>query len=351
MIELKQLSKIYPSKSADLVALHAIDLSVAKGQICGVIGKSGAGKSTLIRCVNLLERPTSGEVYVNGQALTQLKPAALRHARQQMGMVFQHFNLLSTRTVFENVALPLELLGYDAQRIRMTVMPLVERVGLSARIHAYPSELSGGQKQRVAIARALATQPSVLLCDEMTSALDPQTTASILALLKSIQQEFDLSVLLITHEMDVIKAVADQVVVLDEGRIIEHASVLDLFKHPQTAQAKELVHASLAPHLPVAIQQVLRSAGSDRSFPIVQLFFAGKLVGEPIIHDMIRACHVSIDIIEAKVENLCSETIGMMVLSLDGNPSEQQKAQAFLESKGIQVEVLGYVELDDWAFN
>ena len=229
MIELRQLNKTYPSKTGPFTALTNINLTVKPGEIFGVIGKSGAGKSSLIRCVNLLERPTSGSVNIDGHDLTKLSPKKLRQIRGQIGMIFQHFNLLNNRTVLDNVALPLELTGKDRITIRKEVLPLLELVGLSDKQRAYPSQLSGGQKQRVAIARALSTRPKVLLCDEMTSALDPKTTRSILELIQSINQQFKLSILLITHEMNVIKTIADRVAVLDHGRIIEESDVFLIY--------------------------------------------------------------------------------------------------------------------------
>jgi D-methionine transport system ATP-binding protein len=241
MIELHNISKIYSGKFDDIYALKNINLSVAPGEIVGVIGKSGAGKSTLIRCVNLLERPTSGLVKINGVELTTLSPSQLRHERHQIGMIFQHFNLFATRTVFDNVAFPLHLLKKESNEIDAIVYPLLEKVGLGDRDDAYPHQLSGGQKQRVAIARALATRPKVLLCDEMTSALDPHTTEDILGLIRQINRELNLSILCITHEMSVIKSIADRVAVIDQGEIIECENVVELFKNPKTVMTKQLI--------------------------------------------------------------------------------------------------------------
>src|SRR3990167_2053464 len=221
MIKLTNVNKIYLGKSGHLQALKNVNLHVAPGEVVGVIGKSGAGKSTLIRCVNLLERPTSGSVRVDGIELTQLNPAALRDVRHQIGMIFQHFNLLSTANVYDNVAFPLRLQKKSSTEIDQTVLSLLEKVNLIDRRFSFPQQLSGGQKQRVAIARALATKPKVLLCDEMTSALDPETTDDILQLLRSLNQELQFSILCITHEMSVIKFIADRVAVIDSGEIVE----------------------------------------------------------------------------------------------------------------------------------
>jgi len=351
MIEIKNVTKSYVAKNGTVHAVSNINLTVAPGEICGVIGKSGAGKSTLIRCVNLLERPTEGRVLIAGQDLTAMSAKELRAARHKIGMVFQHFNLLNTRTVYENIAFPLELLGYTSQEIEKTVTPLIELTELTTRKNAYPSQLSGGQKQRVAIARALATKPKVLLCDEMTSALDPQTTESILQLVRSIHKELQLSTLLITHEMEVIKMIADRVVVLDEGRVVENTDVLSLFKNPQSEVARKLVQSTLKPLLPPHLQAAMQLEPMPGGFTIVKLFFAGKLVGEPIIHDLIRQHAVSVDIILANVEYLCNETIGTMVLSLDGSVETIQQSIRFLQSKDLNVEVLGYVRANDWSLS
>ncbi|HLB55791.1 MAG TPA: ATP-binding cassette domain-containing protein [Coxiellaceae bacterium] len=245
MIELYNINKIYSNQSGKIHALNNINLSVAPGEIVGVIGKSGAGKSTLIRCVNLLEKPTSGFVRVNNIELTTLNAAQLRQARHQIGMIFQHFNLLATRNVFDNVAFPLTLLKKSKKEINKIVSTLLEKVGLSDKRNVFPHHLSGGQKQRVAIARALATNPKVLLCDEMTSALDLETTYDILKLIRNINQDLGLSILCITHEMSVIKAIADRVAVIDQGEIIECATAVDLFKNPQTEITKRLIQLEM----------------------------------------------------------------------------------------------------------
>lgn len=240
MIELRNVDKSYCTQNGLIHALRNINLTVSPGEIFGVIGKSGAGKSTLARCVNLLERPDSGSVIVNGQELMTLSKKQLRLARRNIGMVFQHFNLLNTRTVYQNVAFPLQLLKMDRAAIKARIMPLLELTGLDRHLKTYPSQLSGGQKQRVAIARALATQPKVLLCDEMTSALDSETTAAILQLIKEVKVKFNLSILLITHEMLVIKSLADRVAVIDHGEIVEQGTIKNIFQYPKTNVAKVL---------------------------------------------------------------------------------------------------------------
>lgn len=344
VIEIAHLNKIYQIKKHTLHALKDIKLNVSAGEIVGVIGKSGAGKSTLIRCVNLLERPTSGSVRINGVDLMTLNAYALRQARHQIGMVFQHFNLLETRTIFKNVAFPLELLKKTKKEIESTVMPLLERVGLHAHCHHYPRQLSGGQKQRVAIARALATRPRVLLCDEMTSALDPETTEDILKLLQEINQEFQLSILYITHEMQVIKSIADRVAVIDDGEIIECESIVDLFKNPKTSIAKRFTESVLKAKLPAALQTRLKKTASEKSQVILMLTFFGGATLSPIINEFMQHASVKASILEAHIEHLRHELIGSMLLCVSLENTTLDKIKSFLNEKDVQVEVVGYVD-------
>jgi len=352
MIKLENIYKEYQTRRGTLQALHDVNLEVARGEIVGVIGRSGAGKSTLIRCANLLERPTSGRVFVNDKELTALSAKALREARHSIGMIFQQFNLLATRTVAQNIAFPLQLLGVSNTDIRARVDELLELTGLVERRQGYPSQLSGGQKQRVAIARALATNPQVLLCDEMTSALDPETTRSVLQLIKQVNEAYGISVLFITHEMEVVKMIADRVAVIEDGQIIELSSVVQLFKNPQTPMARSLVQHELIPNLPPNLVKALQPEPINGGFAIVQMLFSGNVAGEPIINDLVRQCpEVSVDILQANLEYLRQETIGMMVLSLFGDLEEQQRALQFIENKDLKVEVLGYVASNAWAIN
>ena len=323
-------------------------MRIAVGEICGVIGKSGAGKSTLIRCVNMLEHPTSGQVIVDGKDLTQLNDGQLREVRHNIGMVFQHFNLLSSRTVFDNIALPLELIGESKQAIRERVLPLIKMVELEGREKANPSQLSGGQKQRVAIARALATHPKVLLCDEMTSSLDPETTRSILKLIKKINEELNLTIMLITHEMDVIKSIADHVTLLDNGKIIEQADVVSIFKNPQTDVAKSFVQATFKLELPKKLKRKIQTQPIKDGHLIIRLVFMGHATAEPIIDDLVRHHKVRINIIQANVEFLRHEIVGMMVVSLQGSEAEIASAKQYLHEQGTEIEELGYVAGDDW---
>src|SRR3990167_4364708 len=344
MIELHNLNKIYPGKFDDFHALKNINLSVAPGEIVGVIGKSGAGKSTLIRCVNLLERPTSGSVKINQVELMALTPEQLRKERHEIGMIFQHFNLFSTRTVFDNVAFPLTLLKKSNDEIDTIVLPLLERVGLKNHAENYPNQLSGGQKQRVAIARALATNPKVLLCDEMTSALDPHTTEDILMLIRQINRELNLSILCITHEMSVIKAIADRVAVIDHGEIVECAPVIDIFKNPKKSITKRLIQSVSKFLLPVELQSQLHFEPMMDDWVILRLTFVGHATLEPVINEFIRESKAVISILQANIEQLRSELMGRMIIAFELKRHQLANVCNFLQKKGLQVEVMGYVD-------
>ena len=274
MIKLNNITKIFTLPDKKLTALDNVSLHVPKGQICGVIGASGAGKSTLIRCVNLLERPTHGAVIIDDVDLTQLSDAELVKTRRQIGMIFQHFNLLTSRTVFENVALPLELENKSKAEIQEKTTALLALVGLSDKHNVYPANLSGGQKQRVAIARALASDPKVLLCDEATSALDPATTQSILKLLKEINRTLGITILLITHEMEVVKRICDQVAVIDKGRLIEQGTVSEIFSNPKTELAQEFISSTFHITLPEEYLENLSDTPKHaKSYPIIKFEF------------------------------------------------------------------------------
>lgn len=343
MIHLQNISKTFHTKAGIVQALSNINLHVAEGEICGVIGRSGAGKSTLIRCVNLLERPTAGKVFVDGHDLLTLDKRSLRNARHQIGMVFQHFNLLASRTVYRNVAFQLELLGQTKQQISQAVEPLLELTGLSDKRDMYPRQLSGGQKQRVAIARALVTQPKVLLCDEMTSALDPETTRSILSLIKQINSEFNLSILLITHEMQVVKNISDHVAVIDGGCIVENSNVIRLFQNPQSDVARQFVKGDLDEQVPDTLRKQLQQTPLEDGKMVVQIAFIGKTATQPVIEDLINHSKVHVNIMQANLEFLRNETIGVMTVSLQGKNGDCAEALAYLRKLGVGVEVLGYV--------
>ena len=347
MIELIGLNKVYGSGEDAVHALRDVSLSVPQGKIVGVIGASGAGKSTLIRCVNLLERPTTGQVIVDGQDLTRLSGSELTLARRQIGMIFQHFNLLSSRTVSGNIAFPLELAGWDQTRIDQRVNELLTLVGLEPRAQAYPSELSGGQKQRVAIARALAPSPKVLLCDEATSALDPQTTHSILELLKEINQKLGLTILLITHEMDVVKRICDDVAIISDGMLIEHGDVAWFFSHAKTELARDFIRSTI--HLPVPDEYQARMSAerSEGSYPLVKLGFTGNTVNSPLISEASRRFGIDISILSADIEYAGGVKFGFLLAELFGNAEQCDATLAFFNEHHIQLEVLGYVRSHD----
>lgn len=343
MITLENISKYYISRGRSIPALRDINLHTPTGEIFGIIGKSGAGKSTLIRCVNLLERPTTGRVLVAGQDLTQLSAKELRAARRKMGMIFQHFNLLASRTVYDNIALPLELTGLSRKQINTEVTPLLELTGLTDKKDAYPTQLSGGQKQRVAIARALANKPLVLLSDEATSALDPETTLSILQLLKNIRDSLKLTILLITHEMSVIKTCCDQVALLQDGQLIEQNEVGKFFTHPKTDIAKNFIASSVLQHLPAVIEKHVLAIEQPDTHPIVRLWFLQNTATQPIISELSHRFNLQINILQANVEYIKNHSMGIMMVALKGQKLQTNPALDYLKERGIQVEVIGYV--------
>ena len=340
MIDIRALSLIYPGPQGPVKALRGIDLHIQPGEVFGIIGKSGAGKSSLVRTINLLNRPTSGAVIVNGRDVMQLGDAALRAARREIGMVFQHFNLLSSRTVFDNAALPLELAGMDKAAIRQRIDPLLELVGLSALAQRYPAQISGGQKQRVGIARALASQPKVLLSDEATSALDPETTRSILALLRKINREMGLTVVLITHQMQVIKDVADRVAVIDGGRIVEIGPVLEVFTRPQQAVTKSLVDEIVPQELPASVLQRVQALSAQldgNSGQLLRLSYAGESAYQPILSHLIRELGLDLSILHGQIDEIQGQTCGSPAVVASGGAAQMHSAVAYLRSHGVQV--------------
>ncbi|WNL40859.1 methionine ABC transporter ATP-binding protein [Halomonas sp. PAMB 3264] len=346
MIELSNVSKTFGSGPRAVHALKNVNLTVPRGAIHGVIGLSGAGKSTLIRCVNLLERPSEGRVSLDGRDITTLKRRELNRTRHRIGMIFQHFNLLTTRTVFDNVALPLELMGQKRADIKTRVTPLLEMVGLVDKARMYPAQLSGGQKQRVAIARALASNPQVLLCDEATSALDPQTTSSILELLRDINQKLGITILLITHEMEVVKSICHRVSLISGGELVEDADVGDFFTAPSTRLGREFLNDFLQLSPPKELIARLSDTQGPQSHPVVRLTFSGDAVSTPLISRLARECSVDVSILQAKVESIQERTLGLMIAELLGSPEQTQQAMAYLQAHQLQVEVLGYVQRD-----
>jgi len=344
MIELKDIKKEYRGASGSIYALKGIDLSVKAGEIYGIIGKSGAGKSTLIRCINMLEKPSGGSVVVDGEDITALSERQLRETRKKIGMIFQHFNLISSRTVYDNVAFPLELAGKSKQEIAAEVLPLIELVGLSDRLNRYPSELSGGQKQRVAIARALANQPKVLLCDEATSALDPQTTRSILELLKDINQKFQLTIVLITHEMQVIKEICDRVAVIEDGLIIEQGAVVEVFTRPQSATTRDFIRTIAGYDLPAIYSGCSFSpVPLENSSLMLRLTFLGRSAEEPVISEIIRKFNIDVNLLFGNLDTIQDTPFGTLLVELSGDQAAIKSALNYLQARKVENEVLGYV--------
>lgn len=347
MIQLQGVSKTFAikkdGKSTTFTALQPTDLTVERGEIFGVIGASGAGKSTLIRCVNLLERPTTGHVFVDGVDLMTLDNSALIKARRNIGMIFQQFNLLSSRTVFDNVALALELGGTPKATIHQKVTALLELVGLSERHHAYPASLSGGQKQRVAIARALATDPKVLLCDEATSALDPATTGAILDLLKKINTELGITILLITHEMEVVKRICDKVAVIDKGVVVEQGAVGQIFASPQSSLAHEFIKATFHVNLPADYLASLSPTQTDGMHPVIRFEFSGKSVDSPLFSQATQTFGVAFNILTSQMDYVGGVKFGVTISQMIGERSACDEALQFFTRHHVGHEVIGYV--------
>ena len=344
MIELQHIDKIYHTSSGDLHALKDINLTINEGEIFGIIGLSGAGKSTLVRCINMLEKPTSGKVIVDGQEMTALGEEQLRKARQNIGMIFQHFNLLSSRTVFGNIAFPLEIQGLDKAAIQKKVEPLLDLVGLKDRADHYPSQLSGGQKQRVGIARALASDPKVLLCDEATSALDPQTTESILNLLRDINKRLHITIVMITHQMNVVKEICDRVAVIENGEIIEQGSMVDIFTNPQKATTREFVASIQHNDLPDFVRKLdIHKDYKAGDKALVSLSFIGDSAGEPIVSVLIKDYDTNVNILTANIENLQDTPFGTLLIEVEGDEAHLKKALDDLHERKVKDEVIGYV--------
>ncbi|HBE6992533.1 TPA: methionine ABC transporter ATP-binding protein [Staphylococcus aureus] len=338
MIELKEVVKEYRTKNKEVLAVDHVNLSIRAGSIYGVIGFSGAGKSTLIRMFNHLEAPTSGEVIIDGDHIGQLSKNGLRAKRQKVSMIFQHFNLLWSRTVLKNIMFPLEIAGVPRRRAKQKALELVELVGLKGREKAYPSELSGGQKQRVGIARALANDPTVLLCDEATSALDPQTTDEILDLLLKIREQQNLTIVLITHEMHVIRRICDEVAVMESGKVIEQGPVTQVFENPQHTVTKRFVKDDLNDDFETSLTEL---EPLEKDAYIVRLVFAGSTTIEPIVSSLSTAYDIKINILEANIKNTKNGTVGFLVLHIPYISSvDFGKFEKELIERQVKMEVL-----------
>lgn len=335
MIQIEQLSKTYQTKHGSVTGVDNVSLEVKTGEIFGIVGYSGAGKSSLIRCINLLERPTSGIVSVGGQDLTKLRGEGLRKARLKIGMIFQHFYLISQKTVAENIAFALRAAGTPSKKIGPRVDELLEMVGLTDKRGVYPAQLSGGQKQRVGIARALANDPAVLLCDEATSALDPNTTLSILRLLKDINRKLNITIVLITHEMNVVKEICDRMAVMQDGRVIEEGSVYDIFAEPKTALTKEFISSVVSFNVP---EEILEKCDGT----IIKVLFKGEVAGQGIISDMLQTYPVKGNFLHGAIEYIQERPLGIFVMELKGGQTDIQQAITYLEQRKAIVEVMGH---------
>lgn len=352
MIKLQDISKVYRIKDVDngrekgakkdFYALRDVSLDIEDGSIYGIIGRSGAGKSTLIRCINLLERPTSGKVFINDVEMTSLSDDRLRAARKKIGMIFQSFNLLSNRTVYRNIAFPLELEKWNKRDIDARVREIAALVDIEGKLDQYPAQLSGGQKQRVGIARALANSPDVLLSDEATSALDPQTTKSVLRLLRDINEKLGLTVILITHEMNVIKEICDTVAVLDGGEVVEHGPVLRVFTAPVKRVTKDLLTHVIRTELPESFADLKFSPAPIKNADVMlQLSFFGNIAAQPMISDIVRKFDVDINILVAHIDHIRATPYGTMIIQLSGN--DREEALEYMLDLNLKLEVIGYV--------
>ncbi len=329
MIHIQALEKTFQSKNGKVFALKNIDLTIQKGDIFGIIGMSGAGKSTLVRCMNLLERPTAGTIFFDGQDLSKLSAKQLRKVRQSMGMIFQQFNLLMQKTVKSNVCFPMEIAGVDKKTAQKRAIELLELVGLSQKAEAYPAELSGGQKQRVAIARALVLNPKVILCDEATSALDPTTTASILALLKEINQKFGITIVIITHEMSVIEEICNRVAIIDQSVIAESGKVEEIFFKPKTEAAQKLVYPE---------GRKSGNFGDEIESNYYRIVFDGNSSFEPIIAGMVLECKSPVNIMYADTKNIDGKAFGQIVIQMPEDRAAAQRMLRYLKLRNLTVE-------------
>ena len=326
LIELKHLTKTFKGKTMTVEALRDINLEINQGDIYGIIGMSGAGKSTLVRCINFLEKPTGGNVVIDGKDLSKLSDKELRSLRQQVSMIFQHFNLLQQRDVRGNIAFAMEIAGMKKADIDKRVDEMLEVVGLTDRQHNYPSQLSGGQQQRVAIARALSTNPKIILCDEATSALDPQTTTSILNLLRDINKKMGITIVIITHEMSVVESVCSHVAIIDGGLLVENGKVEDVFSQPKSDAAKKLI---------------FRKAGAGMGSMgerMIRIVFEGNASTDPVIASLVMECHIAVNIMYADTRDVNGKAFGQMILQLPEDRLQQEKAIYYLQSKGLRVE-------------
>lgn len=338
LIQLNDIDVIFQQQDRVIKAVDDVNIHINKGEIFGIVGYSGAGKSTLVRTINLLQRPSAGQVIVNGKDLTTLTTKELRAARKKIGMIFQHFNLMESRTIFENVAYPLKGSGLSKKEVAEKVASLLNLVGLKEKSDAYPKQLSGGQKQRVAIARALANDPDVLLCDEATSALDPKTTSSILALLKELNQKLQITMVVITHEMAVVKDLCDRVAVMEDGKVLEQGTILDIFTRPQVRLTKEFINT--ATHFEQEIELVLKHPDTikvSEDAELVRLTYTGEETTQPFITQLVKEFGVEINILYGHIEIIQGTPVGNLLVSLKGAADNVQAAKHFLAQRHVEI--------------
>ncbi|MGY3704883.1 methionine ABC transporter ATP-binding protein [Vagococcus martis] len=341
MIELKDISVTFHQPDRQINAVRDVNLTIDKGDIYGIVGFSGAGKSTLVRVINLLQQPTSGEVIIKGENITNLKGKDLRRKRQSIGMIFQHFNLMVSRTIFDNVDFSLKYSGKSKQERKEKVTELLELVGLSDQHDAYPSQLSGGQKQRVAIARALANDPEILLCDEATSALDPKTTLQILSLLKELNKRLNLTIVLITHEMQVVKEICNKVAVMENGEIVEKGDSVTLFSQAEKELTQTFIRT--ASHIDQALETILNSQSfidSSNDVWLIELSYIGSQTNEALISQLYSRFQVSANILYGNVEIIQDVPLGSLVVSLSGDIDKRQEAVAYLIAEGVKITIV-----------
>ena len=337
MIELRHIVKRFESKAGTVTAVNDVSLHIEKGEVFGIIGFSGAGKSTLVRCINLLERPTSGEVLIDGADITKLAAKELSGVRQKIGMIFQHFNLMPSRTVYENIEMPLKLTSLSAEERREKIRSLLELVELADKSEAYPSQLSGGQKQRVAIARALANDPKVLLCDEATSALDPKTTRSILKLLREVNSRLGITIVVITHQMDVVKFICDRAAVMEHGRVVEEGTILDIFANPKAPVTKGFIDS--ASNVDDLYDMLEDAEGRGVTHGTVYLLtYAGASAGKPLMTEIFKQFGVSANIIFGNIEILKGTPLGKLAVTLEGDVENVVSAVEFIKAHGVRIE-------------
>lgn len=334
-IEIKNLKKAFQIKDRTVEALKDVNLSIEKGDIYGIIGMSGAGKSTLVRCMNYLEKPTEGKVLIEGKDLGELKKRELQKQRESIAMIFQHFNLLMQKSVLENVCFPLYIQKKSKKEARKRAAELLELVGLSDKVKAYPAQLSGGQKQRVAIARALACDPSILLCDEATSALDPQTTSSILELLKSINEKFGITIVIITHQMSVVREICSHVAIMKEGRVVETGAVSDIFAHPKSEVADELLRKDT---LSDKDNEIANTAQTIEQGEKIRIVFSENSAFEPVIANLILTFKEPVNILKASTKNIGGIAKGEMILEFQRNSTQIDAMKAYIKEHGVEIE-------------